>query len=349
MKICTDFRRFASVRSPRASALLLSFFLMSILILVAISVSVLVLRDMGTVRTIVGGTQAYYAAEGTTELGLYELKKNLPGYEPTYEDLLFLSHANGDLNSLARSGNLVVPCEDQGEQWHALAQNESVQIPLFAQTDAAGTLEPSDGAYMNFYVEFYAGLEEGTVDLASVPVRDVLRWKVLGRTGSSTAPGATEAMSEYIPLYNELGFYDSTSPTKFGTADLGGLPPGYQDGKFYSSSGANFDAGYPISTFLSGHVFNYLVLTNIVTESTENETIFYRFRSMDYEPVCEYVELAASGSSTYGSARQDLNTLVREGENLPVFDFVIYHTNPEETETAAVSTVPDWAAVLLSE
>ncbi len=349
-RVC--FQSLGAFRRRKASALLLSFFLMSILVLLAISVSILVVKDLSTVRTIVGGTQAYYAAEGATELGLHDLKNNLPGYEPSYSNLGFFNAAVATLVSVARSDTTVVPCEGQGSEWHALAPNASVQIPLFAQIDPSGTTEPSDGLHMDFYVEFYAGDEDGNVDLSSIPERDVLRWKVLGRTGTLAAPGATEAMSEYIPLYNDEGFYNAEAPTKFGTVDLGGLPPGYQDGKF-SSSSATFDAGYPIATFLSGHVFNYLVLTNIITESTSNETLHYKFHASNYAPVCEYVQLSASGSSTYGSAQQDLETLVKEGENLPVFDFVIYHTDISDEEESAVSdvgvpviTVPDWAGAL---
>lgn len=347
--------------SRKASALLLSFFLMSVLILVAISVSILVVKDMSTVRTIVGGTQAYYAAEGVTERGLQDLKENLPGYEPSYLGIEFLDSAIATLVSTARGSaeTKVVPCEGQGDAWHALGPNESIQIPLFAQTDAAGTIEPAGGQYMNFYVSFYAGQDDGSVDLTTVPTQDVLRWKVLGRSGTDTTnPGATEAMSEYIPLYNDEGYYNADAPTKFGTADLGGLPPGYQDGKF-SSSGASFDAGYPISTFLANHVYNYLVLTNIITETTNNTVIYYQFYSTDYAPVCEYVDLAATATSTNGSAQQDLSTLVKEGENLPVFDFVIYHTGTQESGTSSGGStssatfevpsvvIPDWAAILL--
>lgn len=361
LKMPRDYPQFcgANAVTRKASALLLSFFLMSVLILVVISVSVLVVKDLSTVRTIVGGTQAYYAAEGVTELGLQDLKDNLPGYEPSYTGISFLDSVFAILVGKARAqsdpDNLTVPCADQGDIWHALGRNESVQIPLFAQMDLAGNIEPTGGMYMNFYVEFYAGQDDGVVDFGSVPARDVLRWKVLGRMGTDTSsPGATEAMSEYIPLYNDEEHFTAEIPTKFGTADLGGLPPGYQDGKFASSS-ATFDAGYPISTFLSNHVYNYLVLTNIITESTNNQTIYYRFHSMNIEPVCEYVNLSATGSTSYGSVQQDLHTLVKEGESLPVFDFVIYHTDITDTaESSGGSgivgselTFPDWASILL--
>ncbi len=318
--------------SRRASALLLSFFLMSILVLVAISVSILVVKDLSTVRTIVGGTQAYYAAEGVTERGLQDLKDNLPGYEPSYLGIQFLDSVVATLVSTARSESMTVPCDEQGEEWHALGLNESIQIPLFAQTDASGNVEPDLGSYMNFYVSYYAGQEDGEVDATSVLSKDVLRWKILGRTGTEELPGVTEAMSEYIPLYDGLDadYNSKDSPTQFGPAAADGTFDGFKNGKFANSSG-DFYPTYAISQFLESHVYNYLVLTNIITESTSNEVIFYQFHSLDYEPVCEYVNLAASGSSPYGSAQQDLDTLVKEGESLPVFDFVIYHTGEADT------------------
>lgn len=317
-----------SCEARKASALLLSFFLMSILVLVAISVSILVVKDLSTVRTIVGGTQAYYAAEGVTELGLQDLKDNLPGYEPSYSEIRFLDSVLATLVGTARSDSKVVPCENQGDEWHALGLNESVQIPLFAQTLASGDVEPDLGSYMNFYVSFYAGQEDGEVDATSILEKDVLRWKILGRTGTEESPGVTEAMSEYIPLYdgNGIDYNSKDSPTQFGPAAADGTFDGFKNGKFANSSSALFPA-YPISQFLESHVYNYLVLTNIITESTPNQVIFYQFTSLNMEPVCEYVNLAATGSSTFGSAQQDLDTLVKEGESLPVFDFVIYHTN----------------------
>lgn len=321
----------------QASALLLSFFLMSILIVLAMSVSILVVKDLATVRSTLSGTQSYYAAEGVTELGLLALKQHLPGYEPVSE-VRFLNAALATLASVARSDTLVVPCESQGEEWHSLSLNESVQIPLFAETETGVT--PTPGFYMDFYVEFYAAQEDGTVVANSIPQRDVLRWKVLGRRGNDmNNPGETEAMSEYIKLYNEEGANSAATPTKFGTADLGGLPAGYQDGKFDSSSGDHFESGYPIHQFLSGHIYNYLVLTNIITENTSNDTLFYRFHSTDYEPVCEYVELAAWGGAEDGLTQQELNTLVKEGESLPVFDFVIYHTDTSDDGESPVSPI----------
>jgi hypothetical protein len=303
----------------RASALLVSFFLMSILILVGMAVSVLVIHDLRASRTMVSGTQALYAAEGMTELGLQSLKDNLPGYEETgLVDFEFLNSAMATLVVHAREND--VPCEEQGEEWRALAQNESIQIPLFAQTAADGSIEEIE----LFYVEFYVDYGDYYV---TPPSEDVLRWKILGLVNDT---GTTQAVSEYIPL--DSG--SSTGSSVFGTdPDLidSSAPTGYQYGKFYdnkSGVGSILDPYYPIWTFLGDHNYNYLGLTNVVTREYEN-TLYFRFHGEDKEGVCEYVKLASAGES--GDAQQELTTLVKEGENLPVFDFVLYHTGEYTT------------------
>ncbi len=309
----------------RASALLLSFFLTSMLIGAVVTVSLLVTKDIRTVSTVTAGQEALYAADGMSELGLLALKQNLPGYEPTWTDVSLASTAQGSLETHARE--YTVPCEDQGNEWRALAQNESIQLPLFAQT-------AEDGAVVNiqeFYVEFYVGDPDG--ELLPPPTTDVLRWKILGLVdgGSGTAT-ETEAISEYIPLHTASGANaTSSNPAVFGTnLDGLGVPTGYQYGK-YTRSGGVFKI-YPIGDFLSSHSYNYLVLTNVVNRSSEN-TLYIRLHTEDEEAVCEYAELASTGSQEFPSVQQETQTLVREGENLPVFDFVIYHTNGESSES----------------
>lgn len=323
------------VGERKASALLLSFFLMSMLILVAISVSVIVVRDLATVRTVVSGVQSFYAAEGSAELGLHTLKVSLPGFEPSFDALVLANASQTSLETHAREST--VPCEEQGDEWRALAQNESVQIPLFAQVDSEGTLEDID----DFYVEFYVGYEDGTVNQLYVPSTDVLRWKILGLSDTSGS-GYTEAISEYIPLHTYNGARASEeTPTFFGTDEeaLGVMPDGYTNGKFYQAGG-NFDI-YPISSFVTSHETNYLVLTNVVTQSSHN-TIFFRFHATGVEGVCEYAELASTGRTDFGDTQQELTTYMREGENLPVFDFVIYHTDPDiSIEVSPYVTLPD--------
>lgn len=299
----------------RASALLLSFFLMSVLILVALAVSVLVIHDLRASRTMVSGTQALYAAEGMTELGLQTLKDNLPGYEPAGFTYNLVSNAVASLNVRARGDSL--SCEGQvgrnSEGFRALARNESIQIPLFAQINAEGSVEEIS----SFHVEFYVATEEGEVTLS--PMNDVLRWKILGlKEGTDT----TQALSEYIPLYASGMERVSVFGTDPDIVDAS-VPTSYTYGKFFEG-GTSFKV-YPIATFLEDHSYNHLILTNVVQRDSEN-TIFFRFNTSVESGVCEYVQLTSTGNGATGDTQRELSTMVKEGENLPVFDFVLYHT-----------------------
>ncbi len=315
----------------KASALLLSFFMMTMLILVSVGVSFLLIRDVDTVRTIVGGTQATYAAEGASELGLQIVKDSLPGYEPELEFLF----ANATLASLdVNARGPVVPCSADGLEWGVLGPNESVQLALFAQQDAFGNdLEKLE----NFYVEFYVGDGDGL----GVPLSgDVLRWKILG-----TKDGGTEAISEFIPM--ESTKRSPENPSIFGSAIPAdrAVPTGYTHAKYYQKIGKNFvfNPAYPIKQFLTGHNLNYLILTN-VAQATGREFIYFRLKSLDVDPVCNYVSLDTSADQEFGSARQSLDTLVKEGENLPVFDFVLYNTDGVKKPALAPFVIPDLEA-----
>lgn len=311
---------------PPASALLLSFFMMTLLILVAITVSSFVMRDIRTVRTMVGGVQSWYAAEGMSELGLQELKENLPGYEPNFSDASSYTLASAALASLdVHSREFQVPCEDQSvDGWRALGTNESVQLPLFAQIDEIGNTEK----ILEFYVEFYLADAEGVIP-SYLPSTDSLRWKILGLKNESTE---TEAISEYIPLDLSSGRTSEENPSMFGSAIDGAVDTRYSYAKYYSSGHPSvFYPTYPIGEFLEGHAYNYLVMTNIIQEGSA-DTLFLRLNSLDVEAVCEYSQLNSTGDAEFAETRQQLKTLVKEGENLPVFDFVLYHTSGEVEE-----------------
>ncbi len=321
----------------RASALLLSFFMMTMLILVAISVSILVIRDVSTVRTIVGGTKALYGAEGMSELGLYAVKENLPGYEPSYTDYTLSNSvlASADLNARAES----VPCEGQdSDGWGVLSPNESIQLALFAQTNDNGDFLKNT----SFAVDFYVGDEEGNslyTDMTQfLNQQDILRWKILGLYNEHT-----EAISEYIPLDITNTRTSRDNPSSFGPGVDGTVPEGYKYAKFYDSGKpSHFYPAYAIGTFLADHDYSYLVLTNII-QGYDDAYIYYRLRwtggsssantELD-EVVCEYTEISSVGDVENGSARQLLKTLIREGENLPVFDFVLYHTADDDDEAS---------------
>ena len=215
-----------------------------------------------------------------SELGLYAVKVNLPGYEPIFENYDFTgavsttSLVSADAAVDAREDS--VPCEGQAEweDWGVLAANESVQLPLFAQTAEDGTVAKNT----SFVVEFYVGDEEGETlfyDMTSVlTTQDVLRWKILGLY---TYNGVTEtkAISEYIPLDQSNNRFFKEEPTQFGPGALG-VDPKYTQAKYYSSGFRSvFHPHYPIQNFLNENDYNYLVMTNII-QGVEDAYIYYR-------------------------------------------------------------------------
>jgi len=305
------------IQIRRASALLLSFFMMSMLILVSLGVSYLVIQDLSTMRTVVGGVQAHYAAEGMTEIGLQIVKENLPGYEVELaEQEAYFDLTNSELELIARSNR--VPCEGQTEEeWMRLGQNESIQLPLFVQEDETGDLvNPAN----HFSVHFYIGDKDGN-GIVSHSGIDVLRWKVIGFIVDSTT---TEAMSEFIPLDPEFNSSAET-PTRFGTYEV--EKDEYSKGK-YTTRGV-FHANYPILSFMELHEYNYIVLTNVIED--DEFYIYYQMHSDDENLACPYVQVDGVANNEFGEARQSLTTYMREGENLPAYDFVLYNTDNDET------------------
>lgn len=304
-------------RKQPASALLLSVFMMSMLILVSLGVSYLVLEDLRTMRTVVGGVQATYAAEGMTEIGLHMVKQNLPGYESEIlesEDYFDVTLSSLDL--VAR-GN-TIPCEGQGEEeWFRLSKNESVQLPLFVQNDEEGDdiTEVED-----FTVLFYLGDSDGEAVATNI---DILRWKIIGFT--SPPNSKTEAMSEFVPL-NPDYTNSADNPSLLGTYQVNNHQ--YSQGKYTSNGG--FTATMEISTFMQNHDYNYMILTNVYESS--RTYIYYRLET-NAELACPYVQVNGLASNDYGEARQSLSTFMREGENLPAYDFVLYNTDYEEGES----------------
>lgn len=294
-----------------ASALLLSFFMMGMLILVSLGVSYLVIQDLGTMRTVVGGVQATYAAEGMTEIGLHMVKSNLPGYETeidSSEDYFNVTLASLDLDALSS----IIPCENQSEEeWMRLSKNESIQLPLFYQesTGDDAVIEVED-----FVVNFYVGDEEGNAFQGQLEL-DVLRWKIIGFVDTETL---TEAISEFIPIH----FADPI--THLGTWNV--TEPQYKQGKYTSRGG--FTADLPITQFMQNHEYNYLVLTNVFESSAYY--IYYQLQSPTENLACPYVEVNGIASNEFGESRQSLTTFMREGENLPAYDFVLYNTDNDD-------------------
>lgn len=303
-----------------ASAILLSFFLMSMLIVGGIGLTSIVLNDLTSLRTMVNGYKARYASEGMTELGLKLVKDKLPGYEVEILAQEFASEATADLNILSRGE--AVPCIDQGaDGWRTLSFNESIQIPLFYQ-DETEVVNLSE-----FIVNFY--MPENLN-----PSGDIFRWKILGLNSSNE----TESISEYIGIDGSKN--SDANPSIFGASPDTSLPQDFYSANYYRPNGRGgfiFEEVYSINSFLNEHTYNYLVLTNIVqlnaqgTLSDEEDQNYINFRFESDPAVCEFVDLEAS--SDYANVIQSIKTLIKEGENLPVFDFALYHTKGKLEES----------------
>lgn len=284
----------------RASALLISFFLMSILILVGLGVSMIVFRDLASVRTILNGKMSAYAAEGMSELGLGIVKEHLPGYQPEIIEMTLSNDARGQLEIVARGDSLPCIVNDDDEEWRTLALNESIQIPLFYD----------EGENIQKITDF--NVEYQMHDL-TIPINgNVLRWKILGLDSDNK----TEAISDYI-AYPLLLNFDTTAKYYY-----------YEDEHYV------FNPQYQISSFLRDHTYNYLVLSNVV----QGEDAEIDFKLTASVAVCEYVTL--NSSSDYGDTQNGVTTKVKEGENLPVFDFALYNAKGKSVLPAAAANTP---------
>lgn len=302
-------------QSQPASALLIAFVMMSLLIGVSLGVNYLVVQDVSAVRSLVSGTQAEYAAEGLNEYGLAQVTAGLPGYEPDLTGQMLRTGTVGDLNVTARGTQ--VPCSIAGQEWRELNLNESLQLPLFAQLDSDGTVEPLNDFFLEFYIEAPNGQ----------PVRvtgDVLRWKILGMRPEYND---TEAISEFIALDLGNERFTDVTPSIFGPSVPSdrSVPTGYTHAKYFQREPFySYFESYPIADFLTNHSYNYLILTNVANALGDGYKMMVRMNSEGSMPVCEYVHLESTADQF--EYRQSMETIIREGENLPVFDFVLYHT-----------------------
>lgn len=295
-----------------ASALLVAVLLMSLLTALSLGVSLIVIGDLGAMRSMVSGVQSSYAAEGMNEIGLKIVEEHLPGFEADLSGYRLANQVDGVLSIEARGTQ--VPCH---AEWRRLALHESVQLPLFAEL-LNGDLEK----ITNFYVEFYLGDEQGGASNVSQRT-DILRWRINGfrELSGNLVP---EAISEFIPL-REV----NVLTTRFGTVLDKAYDARYSSAKYVDSQNKIFYEAYPIADFLKNHTLNYLTLTNNGVNFPD-QYIYFRLVSADSIPaVCEFIELTGEGAESTESVKKQLQTTVREGENLPVFDFVIYHTSGE--------------------
>ncbi|MFH1298364.1 MAG: pilus assembly PilX N-terminal domain-containing protein [Patescibacteria group bacterium] len=282
----------------KGSALLVSILITAVMLVVGLGINRLIVVELRVERSLVQGGEAYYAAEGASELALLDIKANLAGYEASGEEATLDNGASYDYEISALGP--VWPCDvygdkvydNEGELWRVLEVEESVIVPLFSD----------DGEDLTHLEDFKLDM---TMD-AGLP--GSLRWKILGINGASRL---TEAISDYEDIHGG-GFYNwyANSKTAGYYQDLGGSWGGRQ---------YVFIEEYNVSQFLRDHEYNYLILTNL---SAGDYDVYVRLTDGDSDFVCEYVGVEADGFN--GDFVQQIDTFVKEGEPLPVFDFVLW-------------------------
>lgn len=314
------------LKKHSASVLLLSFFIMTLLILVGLAVSFMVLGDLNALRSLRSGVQTRYSTEAMLEYGLLSVALHLPGYELEFPDYTYSSQIEAELLIHAREES--IPCSpvSEIEPWRALDPGESFQMPLFYEL-ADGSLQ----AVSEFYVEFYIGNEEGNG--VYIP-GEVLRWRILGETPS----GNSEAISAFIGLLSASAVTPETA-TQFGTS-VAATYSEYTSASYYSTESYTYYPEQTIQGFLLTHDKNVLFLSNLIQE--EEAIIFFRIHSTDPNvPLpCDYLTLTAQSLSTFGDTFHEGEIIVEEGRNFPVFDFAVYHTGGPDFSPFDPSTGP---------
>lgn len=311
-------RRAASLRAPlrsclRASALLVSLLLMTFLVVVGLGMSRLVVDALRVERNVVEAGKAYFAAEGGVEFVLYQREQHVPGYEVQDDPSVSTSsYAFANAATVAYAMTAVenqVPCAHRDSEWRALKVQESVLWPLYRWDSDARHVD-LDHFTLTFEVDRSEGAYNGVEG-------SVLRWKILG---IDNAPGAghTEAISGLLDY--------GSSPVPLTADDTANFYDGAPGGTF-----VNYEA-YAIFTFLQDHTFNTLILTNVLDLSAQDssvqdasENVLQLQLSTAEGSPCEYTLIQSDGQSR--DNRQTIDAQVKLDSFLPVFNFVLYHTD----------------------
>ncbi len=147
----------------RGSALITTFLITSLIMLVAVGIAQLIAGDIRTGSDFVQDGKALYMAEAGLENGLYNLKQKLPGYQPEKP----LSSASGETpDGLSYEATLFTQATDiphvEAGQVNALSaksaysilkQQQSVAIPLFT-VDKDNKATPVTKFLVKYFVPF---------------------------------------------------------------------------------------------------------------------------------------------------------------------------------------------------
>lgn len=322
-------RPFLSKTRPSGSALLVALIVMGILLTLSLGVSDILIGTMRSSRQLLEKTKAWYAAESGIEHAMAEAAENPPGFET--EAARELEGADAKYEYRIKSTAKQIPAKEpyeilnEEDSYAALRLNESVTIPLFTGQDEENTVR-------NFRVDYYLAPDlelQGGMLSSGV---DILRWKIFG----IAADGTMEVINEFLPV-NEGD--SAHSPTCLGTGNNCWNVAKFYERRLAPDGATEFHIveNYPISTFLTNHRQNFLVLTNTVNtdliagalsqrEKQKLAIIRYRVIEGDGRPrlTLPHIKLAADGYS--GNAKQSLNLEIKRESFLPVFNYALYRT-----------------------
>jgi hypothetical protein len=223
------------LKNRNGTALIVALLVMGVLMAISLALSALVLRESVVTREFLDAGQSFYAAESASEIGLYGVKNNLPGWEPVDGVAVPISVGENAVAELKVMNKCrAYPCFDGGYDFDGktsgfvpeakafyatLGLNESVTIPLFVMGDDGKPQEITD-----FNVEFYANFKPDDIKITknglNVSDWDVLRWKIVGLNDSIQGkPPMTESISDFtaVSVASDGTFTNPKMPSWFGT------------------------------------------------------------------------------------------------------------------------------------
>lgn len=238
------FKKFITNR--KGTALLVAMLVMGVLISVSLALSGLILRETRITKEFLDSGRAYYAAESGIEMGLYGVKKNLPGWMPSGVNDQGYKYAkiDNEFGSVSEyqveSRCQAYPCFDESFDvrgadpkafYDVLDLNESITIPLFVVNDD-GTKVPVEHFTVEFFAPFNPQSDLKIANTALLSGWDIMRWKIFGI--KNQAPKVTESISDFtaLSMVNQGGVdfaANSTKPSWFGTAGCGEFSQRYNE------------------------------------------------------------------------------------------------------------------------
>ncbi|OGJ49964.1 hypothetical protein A2229_01965 [Candidatus Peregrinibacteria bacterium RIFOXYA2_FULL_33_7] len=313
-----------------ANALLVSVILGSVLLILAVTLNQVVLRQLKSQYEIKEAIQAYYSAKAGIEKAFLNTKNSLPGYE-ALESIDLNSDLNIDYAFNISAKSSVLPCEqDSKDGWYALSVQESFRTPLFVGNEKNEQIDVTD-----FVVEFY--VDRKVDEEQFMPTSgDVIKWSVIGMKNTA-AGNISESIQDYVPM--QTGKISAETPSSFGTFGDAYTTAKYYQPKSYpinESTQYVFHNNYSIKTFLIEHESNYLVLENIIDlglqsgfcDDPECNKIKFRVKGLEQEFACSTVLVQADGFGD--KVKQSLDAKYKPGDFLPVFDFALFQYNEDQ-------------------